>query len=169
EEKYLIPLMNWIMQEHPYWNKTNGRDHIMVHPMDRGSLYYPKSQNLMLNASFLTIVGDKRISGFMEHRYRRMRDIVIPSATRILKVAKINPRDYVDDDGNKNNRDIFATFRDEAHLIDEILLSITENEYQRKRHRVWEIGSQIDKNPWHYIARDLCRMLDQIEPIKLDL
>ncbi|CAG8583493.1 10098_t:CDS:2, partial [Cetraspora pellucida] len=270
EEEYLIPLMNWIMQENPYWNNTNGRNHIMIHPMDRVSLYYPKCQNLMLNASFLTIVGDKRISGFMEHRYRRMRDIVIPSATRILNAANINPMDYVNDDGNKNNRDIFAMFRgccqnvkpddeyslgirsilfnglaksprykideeanythddyakllaktkfgltpqgwtldttrlweylafgvvpviiadgivlpfendidwksmvvfirrDEAHLIDEILLSMTENEYQRKRQRVWEIGSQIDKNSWHYIARDLCRMLDRVEPTELD-
>ncbi|CAG8535925.1 11364_t:CDS:2 [Dentiscutata heterogama] len=271
EEKYSIPLMNWVIKENPYWNKTNGRNHIMIHPMDRGSLYYPESQIFMLNASFLTVIGDKRISGFREHRYRHMQDIVIPSVTRILNVAKINPRDYVDADGNRNNRDVFAMFwgccqnvkpddeyslgirsilfsglaksprykideevnhthedyaklltrakfglapqgwtldttrlweylafgvvpviiadgivlpfendvdwksmavfirREDVHLTDEILLSITENEYQRKRQRVWEIGSQLYKNSWHYIARDLCRKLDRVVPTELDL
>ncbi|RIB19787.1 Glycosyltransferase Family 47 protein [Gigaspora rosea] len=271
DNQYSLPLMNWIIQEHPYWNRTNGKDHIMILSMNEIPSYFTESQPLLLNASFLTVIGDRRANGIMEHRYRHMHDIVVPSTADILNLIKINPRKYFSEDGNKNARNVFAIFRgccrnigpevdysagvislffngladsprydideavdlkiddyawllarakfglapqgralgiarlweylafgvvpvivsdgivlpfendvdwnsmavfirrEDAHLIDEILLSITENEYQRKRQRVWEIGSHLIKNSWHYIVRDLCRKMDRIVPVELDI
>ncbi|CAG8809553.1 21806_t:CDS:2, partial [Gigaspora margarita] len=184
----------YIIQEHSYWNRTNGKDHIMIISMNNIPSYFTESQNLLLNASFLTVIGDKRANSIMEHRYHYIHDIIIPLTADILNLININPRKYVAENRNKNARNVFAIFRDccrnigpevdysagralgiarlwkylafgivsvivsngivllfendvdwnsiavfirrkNAYLIDEILLSITENEYQRKRQR----------------------------------
>ncbi|CAJ0838320.1 17876_t:CDS:2 [Entrophospora sp. SA101] len=266
DDNYAIPLMNHIIQDFPYWNRTNGKNHIMIHPMDHASLYYNTARHLMLNSTFLTTVGDKRPCCQYNHVDKRVSDIVVPSITRILNVANINPGDYLNSDGNPYSRNIFAAFRgcckstkpddvyslgirsllfnglaklprydideenghtheeyarllsrtkygltpqgwtldttrlweylafgvvpviisdgiilpfendvdwnrSDAHLIDKILLSIPEDEYQRKRKRVWEVGSKIlvHKYSWHYIARELCRKMEKAELTKIDL
>ncbi|KAF0425099.1 glycosyltransferase family 47 protein [Gigaspora margarita] len=56
--------------------------------------------------------------------------------------------------------------RNDVHRIDEILDAISEDEYQRKRERVWLIGKYLVINNgcvWHFVARSFCRMLKRID------
>ncbi|KAG0258814.1 hypothetical protein DFQ27_004415 [Actinomortierella ambigua] len=50
--------------------------------------------------------------------------------------------------------------RSEAHRMDEILRSISEDEYERKRQAVWSHARQMlfTHDTWHLIVRQLCRM-----------
>ncbi|KAG0079139.1 hypothetical protein BGZ93_009594 [Podila epicladia] len=267
EKRYVTPMMDHIQNDHPYWNRSNGWDHIIIHPMDLGSLYYKNTRERFLNATFLTTIGDKRHVSVGSHRYRHMRDITIPSATAILDISNIDPAQYVDANGfprNNYHRDIFALFagiydnvnrtdayssgirallhegidklpgyklasrfdneqyahllarskfglapqgwtldttriweyiafgvvpvviadgiiepfeddidwdsfivrirRSEAHRLDEILKSITPEEYERKRRAVWNHGRQtlISRDAWHLIVRQLCRTKDHL-------
>ncbi|KAF9382987.1 hypothetical protein CPB97_006809 [Podila verticillata] len=267
EKLYVTPMMDHIQNDHPYWNRSNGRDHIMVHPMDKGSLYYMNTRERFLNATFLTTIGDKRHAGIGSHRSRGFRDITIPSATAILDLSHIDPALYVDAEGfprNGDRRDIFALFsgiygnvnrtdsyssgirallregidklpgynvsshfdsevyaqlltrskyglapqgwtldttriweylafgvvpvvladgiiepfeddidwdsfivrirRSEAHRLDEILRSITPEEYERKRRAAWNHGRQtlLSHDAWHLIVRQLCKSQDHL-------
>lgn len=113
EKLHVTPMMDHIQNDHPYWNRSNGWDHIMIHPMDKGSLYYNSTRERFLNATFLTTIGDKRHTGIGSHRSRRFRDITIPSATALLDLSNIDPAHYVDADGfprNSDHRDIFTLF-----------------------------------------------------------
>lgn len=260
DEKYAEPMMNHIQRDYTYWNRTNGRDHIMTHPMDSASLNY-KSGRRMQNAIFLTTVGDKRVAYTVDGRSRRYNDIVIPSAAALLNSALVNPSDYLNANGQSINgvRDIFMLFggryqdvkpddvysggirslllngldqqpdymiatgwdnnkytelltrakygfapqgntldttqiweyiafgvvpiviadgiiqpfeddidwdsfivrirRRDAHRMDVILRSITEEEYERKRQAVWNHGRQslLNNDAWNLIVRGLCR------------
>ncbi|OZJ06601.1 hypothetical protein BZG36_00437 [Bifiguratus adelaidae] len=115
DDVYVRPLMNYIIRENPYWNRSQGRDHIMVHPMDHTSTYYETTRDSFKNAIFLTTVGDKR--SVRAHAHRRYRDIVIPSATGILHRAMINPLDYLTQTGSpkphisRSGRTIKVLFR----------------------------------------------------------
>jgi hypothetical protein len=111
DAKYFFPMMNYIQQKLPFWNRSMGWDHIMVHPMDRTDTYY-KLPELMRNATYLTTIGDKRLIGSKLLGARRNKNIVIPSATNILNQAKIDPLKYLNEDGRPKNtkRDIFAIF-----------------------------------------------------------
>ncbi|CAG8617585.1 1728_t:CDS:2, partial [Scutellospora calospora] len=265
---YLEPLMNYIIQNFTYWNKTKGADHFMIHPMDRADDYYEKRE-MFSNAIYLTIIGDKR--NLDSQAFRRYKNIVIPSATPILDSYLVDPLEYIDENGNPS-RDIKGIFRgccanvnatdfysegvrhiifnglkglpgwdieessetveyskllarskygltpsgwtldttriweyfsfgvvpvviadgiiepfeddidwdsmivrvrrSEAHRINEILDSISEDEYQRKRERVWLIGRyMVIKNgyAWHFIVRSFCRMLKIIKQEFIDI
>lgn len=53
--------------------------------------------------------------------------------------------------------------RSKAHLVPQILESISEEEYERLRKNVWEVGRLLvleegKGNVWNWIARDLCRI-----------
>ncbi|KAG0259431.1 hypothetical protein BG011_002643 [Mortierella polycephala] len=111
DELYVKPMMRHIQEDYPYWNRTFGRDHIITHPMDSTSLYY-NARHTMQNATFLTTIGDKRVKFTNEGRARRYDDIVIPSSTALLHLAKFNPLDYVTEDGHpkKGSRDVFVIF-----------------------------------------------------------
>ncbi|KAL0092542.1 glycosyltransferase family 47 protein [Phycomyces blakesleeanus] len=110
DELYVDPMMNMVINEYPYWNKTQGRTHIMVHPMDQTFTYY-KHNELFQPAVFLKTVGDKRRKWMHRHRYHR--DIVIPSATRLIHHLRYNPEDYVTTEGHPKTgtRTIFALFQ----------------------------------------------------------
>ncbi|KAG0227705.1 hypothetical protein BGW42_002764 [Actinomortierella wolfii] len=113
DDKYVVPMMDHIQKDYPYWQRSNGRDHIMIHPMDMTTLYYKNSRNRFLNATFLTTIGDKRHVALERHQTRRYQDITIPSATNILDLAGIDPARYVDANGfprKHRSRDIFAIF-----------------------------------------------------------
>ncbi|KAF0402419.1 glycosyltransferase family 47 protein [Gigaspora margarita] len=266
---YLEPLMNYIIQNFDYWNKTNGMDHFMIHPMDRSDNYYEKKE-MFQNAIYLTIVGDKRNLEYQT--FRRYNNIVIPSATPILNAHNVNPLKYVGENGNPFGRDIKGLFRgccanvnatdaysdgirhvifnglkrlpgwdieensdieeyakllarskygltpsgwtldttriweyfafgvvpiviadgiiepfeddidwdsmivrvrrSDVHRINEILDSISEEEYQKKRERVWLIGKYLVINngyAWHFIVRSFCRMLNIIKQELIDI
>ncbi|KAG0225250.1 exostosin family-domain-containing protein [Mortierella sp. GBAus27b] len=261
DKMYAEPMMNHIQRDYPYWNRTNGRDHIMTHPMDSASNYY-KSKDRMQNATFLTTVGDKRVAFTVDGRSRRYDDIVIPSATALLNLAFVNPLDSLDATTGQPKsglRDVFLLFggryqdvkpedaysagirsllfngldqqvdyevattwdnnrytellsrtkygfapqgytldttriweyiafgvvpvviadgiiepfeddldwdsfivrihRSDAHRMDVILRSISEEEYERKRQAVWTHGRQslLDHDAWNLIVRSLCR------------
>ncbi|CAO3651799.1 unnamed protein product [Cunninghamella blakesleeana] len=96
DEKYVKPMMKMIVEEYPYWNQSAthpGKNHIMIHPMDKTFTYY-ENHSLFLNATFLTTVGDKRRIWTSRHRFHR--DIVIPSATRIIHHLKVDINHYLD-------------------------------------------------------------------------
>ncbi|KAF8985597.1 hypothetical protein BGZ46_003292 [Entomortierella lignicola] len=111
DEKYAKPMMNHIQQDHPYWNRTYGKDHIMTHPTNTASLYY-NSKDRMQNATFLTTVGDKRVVHTIDGRSRRFHDIVIPSATTLLNIAHVDPTDHLMANGQPKigSRDIFLLY-----------------------------------------------------------
>lgn len=53
--------------------------------------------------------------------------------------------------------------RSKAHLVPQILESVTEEEYERLRKNVWEVGRLLvleegKGNVWNWISRDLCRI-----------
>ncbi|KAF9359852.1 hypothetical protein BGX26_011229 [Mortierella sp. AD094] len=111
DEKYAEPMMNHVLQDYPYWNRTYGKDHIMAHPMSSTSLYY-KSKDRMQNATFLTTVGDKRVVFNIDGRSRRLHDIVIPSATPLLNLVNVDPAEHLTVDGQPKtgSRDIFLLY-----------------------------------------------------------
>ncbi|KAI8070022.1 exostosin family-domain-containing protein [Gongronella butleri] len=271
ETKYVDPLMDYVMQEHPYWNASQGRNHLMVHPMDKTFTYYANNDRFQ-PAIFMTTVGDKRRIWANRHRFQR--DIVIPSATRLIHHMEIDISAFLDSHGhplNGKKRDTFVIFhgccsdvqpgdlysngirslifqhfqhyrdydigpgladeeyalklarakyglapmgwtldttriweyiafgvvpvvisdgiiepferdvdwdsfivrvrRDEAHRLDEILRSIDDTTYEYKRRKLWEHGRTVglEKDAWHYIVRELCRMNDLNSPINLGL
>ncbi|KAI9259867.1 exostosin family-domain-containing protein [Sporodiniella umbellata] len=110
DSKYVKPLLDFVIQDQPYWNRTDGKNHIMIHPMDKVFTYYEDHARFQ-NAIFLKTVGDKRSKWMSRHRYHR--DIVIPSATRVLNHLRVNPQDYLDLVGQPKHgtRDIFALFQ----------------------------------------------------------
>ncbi|KAF9348235.1 hypothetical protein BGX26_000330 [Mortierella sp. AD094] len=260
DELYVLPMMRYIQQVLPYWNRTLGQDHLMAHPMGRSSHYY-QSKDVMENATFLTTIGDLRPIGPSVVGSRRQKNIVVPSASTILDLVKADPMQYLTSEGHPRHkrRDIFVLFggrysdvqpddvysagirslllngfdrqadyvisagwesdkymkllsraryglapmghtldtnrvweylafgvvpviiadgiiepfeddidwnsfsvriaRDDAHQMDAILRSISEEEYQRKRERVWNYGRRVllSRDSWHLIVRDLCR------------
>ncbi|KAG0191544.1 hypothetical protein DFQ28_011586 [Apophysomyces sp. BC1034] len=110
DANYVDPLMNFVIHDHPWWNRTAGRTHVMVHPMDKTFTYYQQNDRFQ-PAIFLKTVGDKRSTWMHRHRYNR--DIVIPSATRLLHHLKLDPLDYLTPEGHPKNgkRHIFALFQ----------------------------------------------------------
>ncbi|RUP43825.1 exostosin family-domain-containing protein [Jimgerdemannia flammicorona] len=114
DENYVIPIMNYIIQRHPYWNRTGGTNHIMVHSMDSTTIYYKNSVHLFQPAIFLTTVGDKRARYASYHR--RYRDIIIPSATGLIHRYEYDPLNYLDHKGHPlpevaTTRNIMVLFR----------------------------------------------------------
>lgn len=109
DANYVDPMMDMVIQQYPYWNRTEGRTHIMIHPMDQTFTYYAHNERFQ-PAIFLKTVGDKRRKWMHRHRYHR--DIVIPSATRIIHHLGIDPLKYLNADGQPKNgkRDIFVLF-----------------------------------------------------------
>ncbi|ORX51173.1 hypothetical protein DM01DRAFT_1324255 [Hesseltinella vesiculosa] len=271
DSRYVDPLMNIVIQDLPFWNASQGKDHVMIHPMDKTFTYYDHNSRFQ-PAIFLTTVGDKRRIWANRHRFQR--DIVIPSATRLIHHLNIDISQYLTQDGhpkNGNKRDIFALFhgccgdvqpgdlysngirsllfqyfqhyrgydigtgladmdyaeklartkyglapmgwtldttriweyiafgvvpvviadgiiepferdldwdsfivrvrRDEVHRLDEILHGIDDVTYEYKRRKLWEHGRSVglEKDAWHYIVRDLCRMNDIDRPVNLHL
>lgn len=61
--------------------------------------------------------------------------------------------------------------RDEVHRLDEILRGIDDKTYEYKRRRLWEHGRRVglEKDAWHYIVRELCRMEHIDKPENLGL
>jgi hypothetical protein len=91
--------MAWV-EEQKTWRKNQGKDHIIVHPMDRADQYYQESSRQAMNNSiYLVTVGDLRPAPYSTY-YKRHRDIVIPSATHLINSYFINPMDYLDSVGN---------------------------------------------------------------------
>ncbi|GJJ72859.1 hypothetical protein EMPS_05217 [Entomortierella parvispora] len=111
DEKYVAPWMKYVQEELPYWKRSNGEDHLMVHPMDRTSRYY-ETREKMENATFLTTIGDLRPVGAAVVGARRYKNIPIPSATALLDLVKADPSKYLTSDGYPRNkrRDIFLLF-----------------------------------------------------------
>ncbi|CAO3587140.1 unnamed protein product [Absidia cylindrospora] len=271
DNRYVNPMMDMVIREYPYWNQTQGRNHIMIHPMDKTFTYYDAHPRF-INATFLTTVGDKRRIWMNRHRYHH--DIVIPSATRLIHHLRVNVPDYLDADGhplNNGKRDIFALFqgccdnvqvddlysngirslffnhfrhyrgydigegvadleyaeklarakyglapmgwtldttriwefmafgvvpvviadgiiepfemdvdwdsfivrvrRDQVHRLDEILRTISDEDYEYKRKKLWDFGRRVglEMDAWHFIVRELCRMFEVDQPVNLQL
>jgi hypothetical protein len=275
DEAYVSPLMDYIIKSNPYWNRTGGQDHFMVHPMDHTYNYYKDNERFQ-PAIFLTTIGDKRSAAMPKLRYGR--DIVIPSATELLHSAKLDPLHYLTSQGHPQSstvgtskRDIITLFRGlgeenkpediyshgvrsllfsyfrhlphwsiadrasneeyavllsrskyglapegwtldttrvweylafgvvpviiadgivepfendvdwesfsvrvrrkDVHRLDEILRSISDEEYERKRAAVWEHGRRVglEQEAWHFIVRDMCRIRHINRPENLHL
>jgi hypothetical protein len=61
--------------------------------------------------------------------------------------------------------------RDEVHRLDEILRGIDDETYEYKRRNLWNYGRRVglEKDAWHYIVRQLCRMENIDRPVNLGL
>jgi len=102
--RYVRPLLDHVVQRHPWWNRSGGADHVVVHPMDRRLGYY-RDERLQRTIALVTN-GDRRVgSGF-----RPLREVVIPSVTAPL-ARGVRPEHYVGADGNPHIRPITALFR----------------------------------------------------------
>ncbi|CAJ0645655.1 9714_t:CDS:2 [Entrophospora sp. SA101] len=108
DDNYVSPFMNHIINDYKFWNKSSGRNHFLIHPMDHQDDYYERKY-LFQSAIYLTTIGDKR--SVKSSEFRRNRNVVIPSATAILNSFKINPLDFINEDGNPNNRNTLVIFR----------------------------------------------------------
>lgn len=110
DAKYVDPMMDMVINDMPYWNRNGGKDHLMIHPMDQTFTYYQHNSRFQ-PAIFLKTVGDKR--GKWMHRHRYHRDIVIPSATRMIHHLRVDPMKYLNEQGHPKSgkRDIFVLFQ----------------------------------------------------------
>ncbi|GAA6049843.1 hypothetical protein JCM3770_004211 [Rhodotorula araucariae] len=100
DEGYIQPVVAHIRAVHPHWNASGGADHLVFHPMDYVDGYYTEESRAAMNAStYLVTVGDVRPAPYGNH-FRAFRDLVIPSATHLLHSYRVNPLDYVDEDGH---------------------------------------------------------------------
>lgn len=101
DERYVEPTMRAVREKWPFWNASNGADHLLFHPMDRVDEYYSEaSRRAMRNATYLTTLGDLRSPAFRNASwYRPYQDIVVPSATHLLHSYYVHPMDYLSADG----------------------------------------------------------------------
>ncbi len=157
DDKYVNPMMDMVINDMPYWNSSGGQDHLMIHPMDKTFTYY-EQQARFQPAIFLTTVGDKRPKWMHRHRYHR--DIVIPSATRVVNHLKVNVFDYLNHQGHPKSgkRDIFVLFQGSGPDVkpeDEYSNGIRSVFFQYFKHYPgYEIGQVIaDKEYLEKLAR----------------
>ena len=95
------------------------RNHIIVHPMDRGDAYYEPTtiESMRNNTISLISSGDKRPHPFSRHLQHHI-DIIIPAVTHLLHSYDIDPENYLDANGQPKSqggrtvvRNIKAIFR----------------------------------------------------------
>lgn len=95
------------------------RNHIIVHPMDRGDDYYKATTIEAMRSNTISLItsGDKRPHPFSRH-LQHHNDIITPSATHLLHSYFIDPDDYLNsnghpkvDDGTTAERDVKVIFR----------------------------------------------------------
>ncbi|BGP45766.1 hypothetical protein JCM10450v2_001596 [Rhodotorula kratochvilovae] len=96
---YIHPVMAHVRAAYPHWNVSGGADHLVFHPMDYVDGYYTEQSRAAMNAStYLVTVGDVRPAPYGSY-FRAFRDLVIPSATHLLNSYRVNPLDYLDEEG----------------------------------------------------------------------
>ncbi|KDE06706.1 hypothetical protein MVLG_03052 [Microbotryum lychnidis-dioicae p1A1 Lamole] len=103
DASYIQPIMDYIStspETSEYWQRNDGEDHLIFHPMDHGDGYYTEKSRAAMNLSnYLVTVGDLRPPPYSKH-FRRYKDLVIPSSTHLLNSYHFNPMDYLDESGN---------------------------------------------------------------------
>ena len=94
-----------IVNEHPYWNRTQGRDHIWTFPGARGPHIFKDWKRNIKKSIFLTPEGDRSLS----EQFNTWKDIVIPGleADEELWSGKLRNQDM--------KRDLFAFFKGTIH------------------------------------------------------
>ncbi|KAK9812939.1 hypothetical protein WJX72_006050 [[Myrmecia] bisecta] len=63
-----------VMQEHPFWNRTQGRDHVFIFPGARGPHIFRDWKQYIKKSIFLTPEGDRSLT----EQFNTWKDIVIP-------------------------------------------------------------------------------------------
>lgn len=99
--KWYHKAMNKIIHEQPYWNRTQGRDHVFVFAGARGPHIFKDWKRVIKKSIFMTPEGDRSLS----EQFNTWKDIVIPGLEPDKKLWSGELR-------NKNmKRSIFASFR----------------------------------------------------------
>jgi len=147
EDYYVKPWFDYIINEFPYWNRTHGKDHFMIHPMDQRDFYYKDMR--MDNATYLVTNGDLRqaISENERFRFRRYRDLVIPSSSRPMNVLRVNVTEYVGELGNPDRRTVLAMFRgccDDASPTDAYSHGVRFVLFSIANHPGFDVGARTD-------------------------
>lgn len=98
--------LNIVVKETPYWNRTQGRDHIWTFPGARGPHIFKDWKRNIKKSIFLTPEGDRSLS----EQFNTWKDIVIPGleADEEFWSGKLKRDDSFD-------RDIFAFFKGTIH------------------------------------------------------
>ena len=68
-----MELLGMIRTQHPWWNRTDGRDHVFVFPGARGPTIFNEWQHQIGRSVYLTPEGDRKA-----HYFDTWKDIVIP-------------------------------------------------------------------------------------------
>lgn len=94
-----------IVKDYPYWNRTQGRDHIWTFPGARGPHIFKDWKRNIKKSIFLTPEGDRSLS----EQFNTWKDIVIPGleADEELWSGKLKKQEM--------DRDIFAFFKGTIH------------------------------------------------------
>jgi len=103
--KWYHRAMDVIINQHPYWNRTQGRDHVFVFAGARGPHIFRDWKRVIKKSIFMTPEGDRSLS----EQFNTWKDIVIPGLEANKKLWSGELR-------SKNvKRTIFASFRGTIH------------------------------------------------------
>mmetsp|Transcript_36753 Transcript_36753/g.87321 ORF Transcript_36753/g.87321 Transcript_36753/m.87321 type:complete len:263 (+) Transcript_36753:866-1654(+) len=97
--------MKTIIHDHPYWNRTQGRDHVFVFAGARGPHIFKDWKRIIKKSIFLTPEGDRSLS----EQFNTWKDIVIPGLenTKKLWSGELRKQNF--------ERTVFASFRGTIH------------------------------------------------------
>jgi hypothetical protein len=83
-DKYLTPLLHYMIQHHPYYNASSGSNHVYVFPHDVGVCLFSKNiQEIVQKGIVLSNLGlspSSNVSWHMSNEgcYQCLRDVVVP-------------------------------------------------------------------------------------------
>ena len=103
--KWYRKALSIVVKDYPYWNRTQGRDHIWTFPGARGPHIFKDWKRNIKKSIFLTPEGDRSLS----EQFNTWKDIVIPGleADQEFWSGKLRNQDF--------DRDIFAFFKGTIH------------------------------------------------------
>eukprot|EP00873_Tetraselmis_striata_P033273 jgi/Tetstr1/453537/TSEL_040505.t1 len=99
--KWFHKAMKMVINDHPYWNRTQGRDHVFVFAGARGPHIFKDWKKVIKKSIFMTPEGDRSLS----EQFNTWKDIVIPGLEPEKKLWNGELR------AKNMKRSIFASFR----------------------------------------------------------
>jgi len=105
--KWFRRALQIVTQEHPHWNRTQGRDHVFVFAGARGPHIFQDWKKHIKKSIFLTPEGDRSLS----EQFNTWKDVVIPGLENEPSFTSGSNREKY----SASQRNIFAFFRGTIH------------------------------------------------------